>query len=91
MIDLLLATPVQDRPLAVHLLEVKGPLPSERPWVRYEFAATRLEALSAGQKMLIRSGPVNHRRLRAKLMEARRLLAGVPVAADMAAAQATRP
>lgn len=76
VLDQLLAAPVQDGPVGVQLVEVKGPVPSERPWVRYEFADPRLEALSAGQKMLIRTGPVNHRRLRAKLLEVRKLVTG---------------
>jgi len=76
VIDQLLAAPVQDAPVAVSLVDVKGPVPSERPWVRYEFADPKLEALSAGQKMLIRTGPVNHRRLRAKLLEVRKLVSG---------------
>lgn len=76
VIDQLLAAPVQDGPVAVSLVDVKGPVPSERPWVRYEFTDPKLEALSAGQKMLIRMGPVNHRRLRAKLLEVRKLVTG---------------
>ena len=74
VIDLLLATPVQENPLIVELVEVKGPIPSERPWTRYEFADDDFQSLAAGQKMLLRTGPVNHRRLRAKLLEYRALL-----------------
>lgn len=74
VIDLLLATPVHENPLRVELVEVKGPIPSERPWTRYEFADDELQSLAAGQKMLLRTGPVNHRRLRAKLIEYRALL-----------------
>jgi Protein of unknown function (DUF3014) len=76
VIDLLLATPVPAAPLDVSLLEVKGPIPSVRPWVRYEFTDPALRSLSAGQKMLLRTGPVNQRRLRAKLQEIRRLVSG---------------
>lgn len=90
VLDNLLAAPVQDGPVGVQLVEVKGPVPSERPWVRYEFADPRLEALSAGQKMLIRTGPVNHRRLRAKLLEVRKLVTGGAVAPALAAS-APRP
>ena len=75
MIDQLLATPEPNGPLAVHLTEVKGPLTSERPWVRYEFSKPEYEALSAGQKMLLRMGPDNERRLKAKLREFRSLAA----------------
>jgi hypothetical protein len=80
VIDHLLATPVQAAPLAVSLVEVKGPVPSVQPWVRYEFTDPALKALSAGQKMLLRTGPANHQRLKAKLMEVRRLVSGSPLA-----------
>lgn len=71
VLDHLIATPVQPGPLAVKLVEVKGPVPSTRPWVRYEFADPALESLSAGQKMLLRTGADNHQRLRAKLVDLR--------------------
>lgn len=74
VIDLLLATPVREEPLIVGLVEVKGPIASERPWTRYEFEEDELQSLAAGQKMLLRTGPINHRRLRAKLIEYRALL-----------------
>lgn len=67
VIDHLLQTPEPTGPLAVRLLEVKGEMASERPWVRYEFADPTLEALSSGQKALVRMGPENERRLKAKL------------------------
>lgn len=67
VIDVLLATPDVEYPVPLQLTQVKGPIPSERPWVRYEFADTELESLSAGQKILVRMGPVNQRRLKAKL------------------------
>ncbi|MCW5653492.1 MAG: DUF3014 domain-containing protein [Hydrogenophaga sp.] len=71
VLDHLIATPVPDAPPAVTLVEVKGPVPSARPWVRYEFADPSLEARSAGQKILLRVGPDNQRRLQAKLVEIR--------------------
>ncbi|MFN7864729.1 MAG: DUF3014 domain-containing protein [Curvibacter sp.] len=74
VIDLLLSTPVREQPLNVELVEVKGPYPSERPWTRYAFADEDLQSLAAGQKILLRTGPANHRRLRAKLIELRGLL-----------------
>ncbi len=74
VIDLLLATPVIESPLPVVLVDVKGPIASERPWTRYEFADEKLQALAAGQKMLLRTGPVNHRRLKTKLLDIRKLL-----------------
>jgi hypothetical protein len=75
VIDLLLAAPQTEYPIRVQLMEVKGPIASLRPWVRYEFADPALESLSAGQKMLVRMGPVNQRRLKAKLAELRDELA----------------
>lgn len=74
VIDQLLATPIVEEPLHVALVNVKGPYQSERPWTRYEFVDEKLEALTAGQKILLRTGPTNHRRLRAKLIEYRNLL-----------------
>jgi hypothetical protein len=65
VIDHLLATP-----------EVRDPIALTQPNVLYEFADPKLEALSAGQKVLIRMGPTNAtvvreklRVLRAKLVE----------------------
>lgn len=75
VIDLLLATPEPAYPVPLQLTEVKGPIPSLRPWVRYEFADPALESLASGQKMLVRVGPVNQRRLKAKLVEIRAELA----------------
>lgn len=56
VIDHLLATP-----------EMKGPLKLVRPKVMYEYADPELEALSAGQKALLRMGLDNSRRVKAKL------------------------
>jgi hypothetical protein len=74
VIDHLLATPAVSEPIEVRLTEVKGPVPSERPWVRYEFADPALEALSSGQKIMLRVGPINERRLKARLAEVRRAI-----------------
>jgi hypothetical protein len=71
VIDQLLATPDREEPLKLELTDVKGPIPSDRPWVRYQFADPELESLSAGQKILLRVGPVNGRRLKARLAEIR--------------------
>lgn len=59
VIDHLLATP---RP--------EGPIRLARPHVLYEFAAPELEALSSGQKLLLRMGPDNA----ARVLEALRAL-----------------
>ena len=63
VIDQLLATPQSTVPLAVWLVEVKGPVPSTRPWVRYEFVDPQLEALSSGQKILLRTGAAHQQTL----------------------------
>ncbi len=62
-----------------HLLEVPdigGRVSLVRPHVLYLFADPELEALSAGQKVLIRIGPRNAARVKLKLRELRRRLAG---------------
>lgn len=71
VIDLLLATPQTNPPVKLTLLDIKGPLESERPWVRYRYADPALESLTAGQKIMIRMGPTNERRVKAKLQELR--------------------
>jgi hypothetical protein len=76
VIDLLLAAPEPTEAPRLELTEVKGPVPSTRPWVRYRFADPELEQLAAGQKILIRMGTVNERRLKAKLAELREAIAG---------------
>jgi hypothetical protein len=71
VIDHLLAAPEPARSPRVRLLEVKGPMASTRPWLHYEFVDPELEALSAGQKMLVRMGLAHERRLKSKLRELR--------------------
>ena len=63
VIDHLLATP-----------EVTGRIELVRPHVLYQYADPRLEELSAGQKVLIRVGPENGRKLKAKLRQIRQAL-----------------
>jgi len=75
VLDQLLATPEVAEPVVVRLTEVKGPIPSERPWVRYELADASLQSATAGQKILMRVGKENRRRLEARLAELRRELA----------------
>lgn len=75
VMDHLIATPVPAQPPAVQLVEVKGSVPSQRPWVRYEFADPQLQAQSAGRKILMRVGADNQRRLQAKLTDLRQQLA----------------
>ena len=74
VIDQLLATPEVNEPLKIRLPQINGPLQPERPWVLYEFDEPALQSLSAGQKILLRMGPVNERRLKDKLVQIRRLV-----------------
>jgi Protein of unknown function (DUF3014) len=80
VIDHLLSTPEPGGPLQVRLTQVKGEYASEHPLDSYEYVDPQLEALSAGQKMLVRTGPVNEHRLKRKLAEFRQQLATGPVA-----------
>lgn len=71
VIDHLLAAPEPSSPPRVVLTEVKGERKQQQPWIHYEFADENLQALSSGQKVLVRMGPVNERRMKAKLRELR--------------------
>lgn len=67
-----------------HLLEtprVDGPIRLAQPHVLYTFADPSLEALSPGQKVLLRIGPDNAGIIRAKLIELRAALEDRPAAA----------
>ena len=64
-----------------HLLEapeVKGPIRLTTPKVLHEFADPELESLSAGRKILVRIGPENAARVKAKLRELREQVARGP-------------
>lgn len=74
VIDELLAAPEAPELIPVQLTEVRGSVPSLRPWVRYEFADPALENAHAGQKLMVRVGSPNERRLKAKLRELRQEL-----------------
>lgn len=74
-IDDLLQAPEPAGPLRVKLTEVKGDTPSQQPWTRYEFVDPKLEALSSGQKMMVRMGLENERRMKTRLKEFRTLVA----------------
>ena len=69
VIDHLLATPSVRRPIAL-----------VQPKVLYQFADPELEALSAGQKAMLRIGPENAAVVKAKLREIRYRVAGPVVA-----------
>ncbi|MFU8820109.1 MAG: DUF3014 domain-containing protein [Gammaproteobacteria bacterium] len=66
IIDHLLATPVVEDPIRV-----------VRPHVVYKYADPELEALSSGQKTLIRIGPDNAAIIREKLIELRAAIEGL--------------
>lgn len=76
VIDNLLATPDPAGPLKVKLTELKDESERVRPWVHYRYVDPELEALSAGQKMMLRMGPDNRQRLKAKLREIRPQVTG---------------
>jgi hypothetical protein len=63
VIDHLLATP-----------DTRAPIALMQPKVLYEYADPELEDLSAGQKMLLRMGPDNEARVKAKLRELKKAL-----------------
>ncbi len=75
VIDLLLATPEPTDPLEVELPEIEGPLKPTHPWVLYRYVDPALEHLAGGQKMLLRVGLQNEKRLKAKLAELRKQIA----------------
>lgn len=67
VIDHLLKTPEPEPPLTLKLVPVQGEVASRQPWLRYEFADSQLQALSAGQKILLRMGLEHERRIKASL------------------------
>ena len=70
VIDHLRATPTITEPIGLKLVE----LPEGQKATRrlYQFVDPALEARSAGQKILLRMGPENAARIKAKLLEVRR-------------------
>lgn len=76
VIDLLLATPEPSGALQVEIPEIRGPLKPVRPWVLYRFSDPALENLASGQKILLRVGTQNEKRLKSKLVEIRKLIVG---------------
>jgi hypothetical protein len=81
VVDHLLQAPEPEGPVAVALVEVKGEYAAARPWTRYEFVDPELESLSSGQKILVRMGVANERRLKAQLAAFRARIATGAVAA----------
>lgn len=80
VIDHLLQAPEPKGPVEVRLVEVKGDVPSTRPWVRYEYADPKLESLSSGQKIMVRMGPENERKVKTSLRGLRQQIATGDVA-----------
>ena len=76
VIDLLLETPEPTGAVKVELPTIHGPLKPTHPWLLYRFSDPALEGLSSGQKILLRVGRNNELRLKAKLREIRKLIAG---------------
>ena len=66
-IDHLLQTPEPAAPLALKQVQVQGEVASQYPWLRYEFADADLQALSAGQKILVRMGVEHTRKIKVQL------------------------
>ena len=62
----------------LRLVQVAGQVPSLQPWVRYEYVDPQLQALSAGQKIMVRVGLKNEQRLKAVLSKVRARVAKVP-------------
>jgi len=75
VIDMMLASPEPKGPLEVHLPKSGDDSTPALPWILYEFADPQLAALPAGQKLLLRMGPVGERRVKARLAEFRKLIA----------------
>ncbi|MEO8080308.1 MAG: DUF3014 domain-containing protein [Caldimonas sp.] len=80
VLDQLMATPDPKGAPSIHVPEVNGPIQPQRPWLFYQYDQAALEALPSGQKLLLRMGPVNERRIKARLAELRRLVTAPPSA-----------
>jgi hypothetical protein len=80
VLDHLIKAPEPQGPLRLQLTKVQTDVPDPRPWLRYEFADPALEALSSGQKIMVRMGPANEARAKAVLRELRRRVATSEVA-----------
>ncbi|HZV92693.1 MAG TPA: DUF3014 domain-containing protein [Caldimonas sp.] len=81
VIDSMLAAPEPVGPVEVRLPNVEGASAPARPWLVYEFADPALASLPAGQKLLVRMGVANERRVKALLLIFRGLVAPGPAAA----------
>ncbi len=59
----------------------KGPIALVRPKVQYQYADPALQSLSAGQKLMLRVGPANEARIKARLRQIRAELTGAQLPA----------
>jgi len=75
VIDLLLATPRPASPPTLHLPQIHGPVQPPRPWVMYAFDDEALQALPAGQRLLLRLTPAQRERVQTWLQALRREVA----------------
>ena len=72
---LLLSVPrLRDRLRQTSSRQTLGGRSGTRPWLLCEFDDPTLQALSAGQRILLRMGPIDERRVKVRLAELRRLL-----------------
>jgi hypothetical protein len=71
VIDELLATPEPPGPVAVQRPVINGPVQPARPWVLYDFVDPQLQALHAGQKVLLRMSATQRTQIKVKLREIR--------------------
>lgn len=85
VIDQMIAAPVPSGTLSVRLPEAEGPVKPARPWLLYDFADPGLRSLTAGQRLMLRLGPVDELRVKARLRALRALLVAEPPAATPAA------
>ncbi|HXT99415.1 MAG TPA: DUF3014 domain-containing protein [Polyangia bacterium] len=79
VIDDLLATPDVGEPVRVKHIDAEGASPAPVAARLYVYDDPSLEKRTAGQKILLRVGQDNAKRLKAKLVEIRALLASQPV------------
>ncbi len=78
VIDGLLATPRPAAPPTLHLPQIHGPVQPPRPWVMHAFDDAALQALPAGQRLLLRLSPAQRTRVQAWLQALRREVAAQP-------------
>lgn len=78
VIDALLGTPRPASPPGLHLPVIQGPVQPPRPWVMHAFDDDALQALPAGQRLLLRLAPAQRARVEAWLQALRREVAAQP-------------